>query len=58
MAGSSSFGLEGPFVTSLGVRTPKAADGSSLFGILYRETGVKMVGKPTAATARPPGAAG
>ena len=33
-AGSSSFGLRGPSVTSLGGRAPKTTDGGSLFGIL------------------------
>ena len=58
MAGSSSFSLGGPSVTSLGVGAPKATDGVSLFSILCRKTGVKMVGKPIAATPRLPGPAG
>ena len=58
MAGSSLFGLEGPSATSLGGRAPKATDGDTLFGILCRETGVKMVGKPTAVTPKPTGVAG
>ena len=45
MAGSSSFSLGGPSVTSLGGGAPKAADGSSLFGMLCWETGVEMVGE-------------
>ena len=43
MAGSSSFSLEGPSVTSLGVGALKATDGGYLFSVLCRETGVKMV---------------
>ena len=54
MAGSSSFSLGGPFATSLGGRAPKATDSGSLFGVLCKETGVKMVGEACCSCSKAP----
>ena len=47
-------GLRGSSVSLAEGIVPRAANGGSLLGVLHQETGAEAVGKPTAATLRPP----